>query len=122
MLDKIFDSIRSVIKRELDEFRSGNGEYEEYELEEEPELILLYHPECPACKEWLEAFQEMIDEGEIKKVSITSVHGMQIAHQIGDFSIPQLVVKIGKSYNKCDVKIDGDDLVFDCEFNGLKKN
>ena len=120
MLDRVFESIRSVIKGELDGFRSKEEYVEEFEGE--PELILLYHPECPACKDWLEAFQEMIDEGVIKKVSINSVHGMQIAHKIGDFSIPQLIVKIGKNYNKCDVRVEGDDLVFDCDFEELKKN
>lgn len=116
MLDSILEKVRSIIREELSSFyQEDSGE------EVEAELILLYHPECPSCKEVLEGLKEAIDAGAIRKVNIMSVEGKNIAFKLDNFAVPQLVAKVNGQYKPCMVDVDGEDLIIDCEAEIKKK-
>lgn len=121
MLDSILEKVRSIIREELSSFyQEDSGE------EVEAELILLYHPECPSCKEVLEGLKEAIDAGAIRKVNIMSVEGKNIAFKLDNFAVPQLVAKVNVAkvngqYKPCTAYIDGEDLIIDCEAEIKKK-
>jgi len=117
MLSNVIDKIRNTIRDVFDR----HGIYGEVVSPEVEELILLTHPMCPSCKELKEVLAYAIQEGYIREVSVTTSEGKRIADIVG-YEYPTLVAKTTDgSYIKCRYWFEGDDFVFDFDYDVKKK-
>jgi len=116
MLSNVIDKIRNTIRGVFDK----HGIYGELENSDVEELILLTHPECPSCQELKEVLAYALQEGYIREVPVTTPEGQKIADIVG-YEYPTLVAKVNGNYVKCRYWFEGEDFVFDFDYNVKKK-
>jgi len=104
LLKKLKDTVESIFTKYGLYGSEDGGDIEE--------LILLTHPACPHCKSLKESIYPLLENGQIREVSIRSEEGKRIAKATGTRDVPTLIAKVNNSYVVCDYWLDNGNFVF----------